>query len=121
MTTKYKQSFMGSMLQDGCDGSVSSKRVITLLSFVLCTMAFVGDLFWNLSVRPDLFDGMIYLTIAGLGFTASEKFANLGRNRYSRQNDVEDVDGEYDRPTNYDDYSSERNVRKNVSRRSRHE
>lgn len=112
---------MSSMLEDGCDGSVSSKRVITLLSFILCTMAFVGDLFWDLTVRADIFEGMIYLTIAGLGFTASEKFANLGRNRYSIQNRTEIVDGEYDGPNNYDDYSSERNVRKNVSRRSRHE
>ena len=66
---------MSSMLQDGCNGSVSSKRVITLIAFILCSMAFVGDLFWDLSVKQGVFDGMMYIVIAGLGFTASEKFA----------------------------------------------
>ena len=121
MTNKYKQSFVSSMLGDGTDDCISSKRVITMLSFILCSMAFLGDLFWDLTVRADLFEGMIYLTIAGLGFTASEKFANLGRKRYSRHDEIEIIDDEYDRPNNYDDYSSERNVRKNVSRRSRYE
>ena len=84
MTTKYKKSFLESMLQDGCDVSVSSKRVITLLAFILCSMAFVGDLFWDLSVKAEVFDGMIYIVIAGLGFTASEKFAR----RESTEEDV---------------------------------
>lgn len=70
---------MSSMLQDGCDGSVSSKRVITLISFILCSMAFVGDLFWDLTVKQGVFDGMMYIVIAGLGFTASEKFAHRER------------------------------------------
>lgn len=70
---------MSSMLQDGCDGSVSSKRVITLIAFILCSMAFVGDLFWDLTVKQGVFDGMMYIAIAGLGFTASEKFAQKER------------------------------------------
>jgi hypothetical protein len=66
--------WMNSMLSDGCNGTVSSKRVVTLLAFVVCAFALVADIF-GYKVTPSLFDSMIYLVIAGLGFTASEKFA----------------------------------------------
>lgn len=67
-------SFLKSMLQDGCNGSLSSKRVITFLSFLLCAYAFVASIH-GYEVKDQLFDSMIYLVIAGLGFTASEKFS----------------------------------------------
>jgi len=63
------------MLGDGTDNNVSSKRVITFLAFVLCGVAFIADIL-GYKVTPNLFDSMIYLVIAGLGFTASEKFAS---------------------------------------------
>lgn len=62
------------MLTDGTDEGISSKRVVTLLAFVLCSIAFVSNLFWNLTVDATIFEGMMYIAIAGLGFTASEKF-----------------------------------------------
>jgi hypothetical protein len=64
------------MLLDGHNGTLSSKRVITFLAFILCGIAFVADLFWDYNVSPNVFEGMIYIAIAGLGVTASEKFAN---------------------------------------------
>jgi len=63
------------MLSDNTD-SVSSKRVITFLSFLLCAAAFIADLGWDLKVDFPVFQSMMYIVIAGLGFTASEKFAN---------------------------------------------
>jgi len=63
-----------SMLTDGSDEGISSKRVVTLLAFILCTIAFVANLFWNLTIDEKIFEGMMYIAIAGLGFTASEKF-----------------------------------------------
>ena len=68
-------SWLGSMLQDGDNGSVSSKRVITFIAFLMCSIAFMVDLFTNYKAEPHLFDSMMYIVIAGLGFTASEKFA----------------------------------------------
>ncbi len=62
------------MLSDGVNGSVSSKRVITLLAFIVCVYGFIADIHCY-KVTTSLFDSMIYLVIAGLGFTASEKFA----------------------------------------------
>ncbi len=55
--------------------TVSSKRVITLLAFLLCGTAFTADLFWGFKVSKESFDAMMYIVIAGLGFTASEKFS----------------------------------------------
>ena len=36
-----------SMLTDGTDEGISSKRAVTLLAFMLCSVAFVANLFFN--------------------------------------------------------------------------
>lgn len=64
-----------SMFQDSVDGSVSSKRVITFFAMCLCAVAFIGNLFFGITMDPKLYDSMMYIVIAGLGFTASEKFS----------------------------------------------
>ena len=63
------------MLADGVDGSVSSKRVITFLAFVLCSVGFVANLFWSYKIDEFIYNSMMYVVIAGLGFTGLEKFA----------------------------------------------
>lgn len=68
-------NWFASMISDSANGSVSSKRVITLLAFLMCSIAFMVDLFTDYETKPYLFDSMMYIVIAGLGFTASEKFA----------------------------------------------
>jgi hypothetical protein len=67
-------NWLNSMLSDGCNRTISSKRVITLMAFVLCAYGFIADIH-GYKITTSLFDSMIYLVIAGLGFTASEKFA----------------------------------------------
>jgi len=62
------------MLSDGTNDTISSKRVITFLAFLLCAAAFICELVWGLDVKNQTFDSMMYIVIAGLGFTASEKF-----------------------------------------------
>lgn len=68
-------NWLKSMLADGQNNTVSSKRVVTLLAFLLCAVGFLTDLFTDKSVTPQVFDSMMYIVVAGLGFTASEKFA----------------------------------------------
>ena len=70
-------NWLTSMLQDGVNNSVSSKRVVTLLAFLLCAVGFVADIV-GYKITPAIFDSMMYIVIAGLGFTASEKFASKG-------------------------------------------
>jgi hypothetical protein len=57
------------------DPAISSKRVITFLAFFLCGSAFIAMMF-GYPIDQKLFDSMMYIVIAGLGFTASEKFAS---------------------------------------------
>jgi len=67
------------MLEDSHNKSLSSKRVVTFLAFVLCGVAFMANLFWDYQVESYMFEGMVYIAMAGLGFTASEKFASINK------------------------------------------
>lgn len=62
------------MLKDTHDSTISSKRVIALLAFLLCAMAFIANLLWGYKVDAFMFDAMIYLAMVGIGATAVEKF-----------------------------------------------
>ena len=73
------------MLDDSHDKSLSSKRVVTFLAFLLCGIAFVANLFWGYKVETYMFEGMIYLAMVGLGFTASEKFASINKNKQNTE------------------------------------
>ena len=64
-----------SLLSDGVNETVSSKRVVTLLAFLLCSAAFISNTWFGYKVDTGLFNSLMYIVIGGLGFTASEKFA----------------------------------------------
>lgn len=66
-----KQFFI-KMLSNG--GSISSKRVIMLASFILLGIAFILDLFFDVKVSDKLVDVMEMLVISGFGGTVLEKF-----------------------------------------------
>lgn len=57
------------------DGRLSSKRIFTLLGFIMIMSGFYGDLIWDLTVAPVIFESVTFIVIAGLGFTGAEKFA----------------------------------------------
>ena len=59
----------------GVNDDVSSKRVITFMSFLCCMFAFLCNVFMEIPLENHIFDGMLYLTGAGLGFSAFEKFS----------------------------------------------
>ena len=69
-------TFLRSLLLDGEDGTWSSKRVITFLAFIFCSIAFFANLFFEKKMDPLMFEGMMYIAIAGLGVTVTERFAN---------------------------------------------
>ncbi len=66
--------FILSILSDGVNDTVSSKRVVTLLAFLICAGGFIA-MVCGYPIDSKIFDSMMYIVIAGLGFTASEKFA----------------------------------------------
>lgn len=63
------------MLADGENGSVSSKRVITFVATLLVAVAFIGNLFWDLTIEEFMYTSMMTIVVAGLGTTVVEKFA----------------------------------------------
>jgi hypothetical protein len=64
---------ISSLLSDGINGTISSKRVVTLLAFLMCAYGFIA-MVCGYPVDTKIYDSMMYIVIAGLGFTASEKF-----------------------------------------------
>jgi membrane protein CcdC involved in cytochrome C biogenesis len=59
------------------EDKTSSKRVITFAAFLLMSTGFLVELFSTFSVSENTFNALEYIIIAGLGFTASEKFVNF--------------------------------------------
>jgi hypothetical protein len=53
---------------------VSSKRVVTLSSFILMAIGFLANLFFDFTIDDKIFEAMEWIVIAGLGFTATEGF-----------------------------------------------
>jgi hypothetical protein len=80
-------AFFKSMLSDGADGTWSSKRVVTFAAFVFCSIAFFANLFFNYEVQEYMFEGMIFIAIAGLGATVTERFADRksSNNKYTNE------------------------------------
>jgi len=65
-------------------GKVSSKRVVTLLAFLTMVIGFLVDLFSNYTISENIYTSMEFIVIAGLGFTASERFGK------SKKDDTEE-------------------------------
>ena len=69
-------NFFKNMLSGNPDGSgVSSKRFITFSSFILCAVAFICNIFLDIPLKDYVYEGMLYLVAAGLGFTTLEHFS----------------------------------------------
>jgi hypothetical protein len=54
---------------------LSSKRVVTLLAFVFCSIAFFANLFFDKSIDPFIYETMAWIVLGGFGSTAVEKFS----------------------------------------------
>lgn len=65
-----------SVLRDGIDGSLSSRRIVTFLAFLLCATAFLANLFFGMKIEEFIFNSMSYIAMAGLGATVAEKFSS---------------------------------------------
>ena len=69
------RKFFKSMLSNSND--VSSKRVIGIISSIsIIIIAFI-DLLSNYKITDYVFEGLVWLAVAGLFFVASEKFADV--------------------------------------------
>jgi hypothetical protein len=69
-------NFIVKMLSGEGENNPSSKRVITLLAFILLAIGFIAEVFYEKKLNPQTFDAIMYIVLGGLGFTASEKFTS---------------------------------------------
>jgi hypothetical protein len=69
-------NFIVRMLSGEGENNPSSKRVITLLAFILLAIGFIAEVFYEKKLNPQTFDAIMYIVLGGLGFTASEKFTS---------------------------------------------
>lgn len=90
-----RQNFK-TMLADSHDSeSVSSKRVITFIAFILCVVAFLANLFFDYKMDAFIYETMAYIVLGGFGITGLEKFAKKEPEpKYRKRNmwDDEEVD-----------------------------
>ena len=69
-------NFIVRMLSGEGESNPSSKRVITLLAFILLAVGFIAEVFYEKKLNSQTFDAIMYIVLGGLGFTASEKFTS---------------------------------------------
>jgi len=74
---KDNKTFFEKLLSD-VDGQPSSKRLVTLVAFVLISGAFVINIFAEIPLKEYMFEGMLWLTGAGIGSATVEKFSRKG-------------------------------------------
>ena len=79
-------SWMVSALK-GLDGHISSKRLVTLTSFLCIVIAFLVNVFTSIPLQEHVYDGMLYLVMAGMGFSSFEKFSP----KHAHEKDLEIV------------------------------
>jgi hypothetical protein len=77
--------FISSLLSDG--GKISSKRLVTLLAFIMMSTGFIANLFWGFEIDRFIFESMQWVVMVGLGATASEKFS-----KHMNVKDVKKID-----------------------------
>jgi len=59
------------------DNAISSKRVVTLLAFIFCTIAFFANLFFDKTIDSFIYETMAWIVLGGFGSTAIEKFTSV--------------------------------------------
>lgn len=89
---------LSSMLKDSIDGTLSSKRVVTLLAFILCAIAFIANLFFGMTMERFIFDSMAYIAMAGLGATVAEKFTQAERVKVEQRYETYKTQAYYNQP-----------------------
>jgi hypothetical protein len=81
------KKFICTMISD-VDGQASSKRFITLCAFFCVVVAFLVNVFMSIPLEEFVFDGMMYLVAAGLGFSTVEKFSRTKAHKVSLDENV---------------------------------
>ncbi len=68
------KTFFTEIFQDSA-GGFSSKRTVTFYALILVSIGFFANLFGGYKVDQFIFEAIMFIVVAGLGFTGAEKFA----------------------------------------------
>lgn len=66
--------YIKKILADNGDNP-SMKRVVTMICALLIATGYIANLFWRFTIDEFIFNSVMYIVIAGFGFTGVEKFA----------------------------------------------
>lgn len=75
------KKFIFSILKS--DGKLSSKRLISLLAFIMMSLGFIANLFWDFTIEEHIYKSMEWVVEIGMGTIVAEKF---GKKRESNTN-----------------------------------
>ena len=79
-------NYFSNVLKD-VDNAYSSKRLVVLLAMVSLITAFFSNLFFDSTIDQFMFDGMMYIVVAGLGIVGAEKFSPSAKKREANVGD----------------------------------
>lgn len=65
---------------------ISSKRLITIMAFLLLAIGFITNLFWDLTIDEHIYTSMQWIVEIGMGTIVAERF---GRKEGSSENQEE--------------------------------
>lgn len=68
------KKYVQQVLQD-TNGAYSSKRAVVFLCTILMATGFLANLFGNYDIDQFMYESVMYIVIAGLGFSGAERFA----------------------------------------------
>jgi hypothetical protein len=60
------------------DGHGSSKRIITILAFIFLSIGYFSHIFGGTSISDTIWEGMLWVVMAGMGVATVEKFSRKG-------------------------------------------
>lgn len=83
------KQFITQLLGDG--GKISSKRVVTLLSFLMMSVGFIANLFWDFTIDRFIYESMQWIVMVGLGATASENFSKYKNVKDEKSSNTDNV------------------------------
>lgn len=79
------KSYFKEMMSDQ-EGQFSSKRFVTVGAFMLLAVAFLVDVFMEIDLPEYVWDDMMYVVAAGIGFTATERFTKKKEEKKKEEN-----------------------------------
>lgn len=68
------KKYVQQVLQD-TNGAYSSKRAVVFLCTILMATGFLANLFGSYDIDQFMYESVMYIVIAGLGFSGAERFA----------------------------------------------